>query len=170
MYMSSLRDALADRDVVPVEDWRAADVVHLFEVNFYSRAAISEFEYPTLFRILRSDTPVVVSTDDLFFLDRPDLTARPRLYGINHHTQRWLFRHCDAVIAISESVRDALTTELPESKISVVQHGVDDRYRTGNRREGEEQSKDEEGWVSCGDGRDEDLEGRGIAVKIGEDE
>lgn len=129
IYMSSLRSALTDRDVVPVDDWREADVVHLFEVNFYSRAALSEFEYLTLFRMLRSDTPVVVSTDDLFFLGRPELTARPGLYPLNHRTQKWLFDNCDRIIAISESVESALTNEFPESKIDVVRHGVDVRYR-----------------------------------------
>ncbi|QCC47199.1 glycosyltransferase family 4 protein [Halobellus limi] len=129
IYMSSLRDALTDRDVVAVDDWREADVVHLFEVNFYSRAALSEFEYLTLFRMLRSDTPVVVSTDDLFFLDRPELTARPGLYPLNHLTQTWLFDSCDRIIAISESVKAALRKEFPESKIDVVRHGVDARYR-----------------------------------------
>jgi glycosyltransferase involved in cell wall biosynthesis len=128
IYMSSLRDALTDCDIVAVDDWREADVVHLFEVNFYSRAALSELEYLTLFRILRSDTPVVVSTDDLFFLDRPELTARPGLYPLNHRTQKWLFDSCDRIIAISESVEIALAKEFPGSKIDVVRHGVDARY------------------------------------------
>lgn len=128
IYMASLRNALSDRDVVPVDDWREADLVHLFEVNFYSTAALREFEYPKLLRILYSDTPVVVSTDDLFFLDRPELTARPRLYPINHVTQRWLFDRCDAIIAISQSVQDALVEYFPASKVDVVRHGVDPRY------------------------------------------
>ena len=138
IYMSSLRDALTDRDVVAVDDWREADVVHLFEVNFYSRAALSEFEYLTLFEMLRSETPVVVSTDDLFFLDRPELTARPRLYPLNHLTQRWLFDNCDRIIAISESVKAALTNEFSESKIDVVRHGVDSRYRADGPSSSEE--------------------------------
>lgn len=128
MYMSSLRDALIDRGITPVDDWRDADVVHLFEVNFYSTAAFSEFEYLKLLRILRSDTPVVISTDDLFFLGRPELTARPLLYPLNKITQRWLLGSCDAIIAISESVQDALAKKFPKSKISVVKHGVDPRY------------------------------------------
>ncbi|MUV88591.1 glycosyltransferase [Halapricum sp. CBA1109] len=138
MYMSSLRDALVERGVTPVDDWREADIVHLFEVNFYSRAALSEFEYPKLLRILRSDVPVVVSTDDLFFLDRPELTARPRLYPVNNYTQRWLFDQCDHIIAISGSVADALRAEFPAEKISVIHHGVDDRYRDDGDDSGEE--------------------------------
>jgi glycosyltransferase involved in cell wall biosynthesis len=132
VYMASLQEALTDCGIIPVDDWREADVVHLFEVNFYSRAALSEFEFPKLLRILYSDTPVVVSTDDLFFLDRPELTARPRLYPLNHLTQRWLFDNCDRTVAISESVKWALAEEFPESKIDVVRHGVDSRYRTDN--------------------------------------
>ena len=130
VYMASLREALREHGIEPVDDWREADVVHLFEVNFYSRAALSEFEYPRLFRILRSDTPVVASTDDLYFLDRPELTVRPKLYSLNHYTQRWLFEQCDAVIAISESVQNALTQYLDPGKVHVVKHGVDDRYRS----------------------------------------
>lgn len=128
VYMAALKDALTDRGVVAVDDWRDADVVHLFEVNFYSQAALSEFAYTTLVRILRSNTPVVASTDDLYFIDRPELTARPRLYLLNHLTQRWLFRNCDAIIAISESVKQALTEYLSTSKLHVVRHGVGQRY------------------------------------------
>lgn len=42
----------------------------------------------------------------------------------------WIFDNCDRIVAISESVKSALTNEFPESKIDVVRHGVDARYRT----------------------------------------
>jgi hypothetical protein len=77
IYMAKLREALLNYDIVEVDDWRDADVIHLFEVNFYSRAAFAEFEYLRLYRILKSDIPVVVSTDDLFFIDERELTAHP---------------------------------------------------------------------------------------------
>jgi len=137
IYMASLREALADREIVPIDDWQDADIVHLFEVNFYSRAALSEFEYLKLFRILRSETPVVVSTDDLYFTGEPELTARPRLYPINHYTQRWLFSQCDAVIAISESVREPLIKDLDLRAVEVVHHGVEDKYRSGVTTDGD---------------------------------
>jgi len=137
VYMASLRDALTERDIVPVDDWYEADIVHLFEVNFYSRAALEEFEYPKLFRILRSDTPVIVSTDDLYFIDRPELTARPSLYPVNHRTQRWLFSQCDAIVAISESVRETLTEYLDPRFVDVVRHGIEDQYRSDVSTDGE---------------------------------
>lgn len=42
---------------------------------------------------------------------------------------RWLFRNCDAVIAISESVQSALARDLRAEKLHVVHHGVDPQYR-----------------------------------------
>ena len=129
-YLSSLRDALLDNNIVEVGNWRNADVVHLFEVNFYTRAAIGEFRYAKLLRILRSDTPLVVSTDDLFFINEPNLTGRPSLYRLNHHTQRWLFSQSDGVIAISNSVRSALRKHNNEANIHTVYHGVEDAYRS----------------------------------------
>jgi glycosyltransferase involved in cell wall biosynthesis len=136
MYLAALRDALTDRGVVAVEDWREADVVHCFEVNFFTEATLRAFEFPTLLRMLHSSTPVVISTDDLYFIDEPDLTVHPALYRLNHYAQRWLFGQADRVIAISESVRDALARSIPAEKIQVVHHGVDDEYRVsavGNR-------------------------------------
>jgi len=129
IYMAKLREALLNYDIVEVDDWRDADVIHLFEVNFYSRAAFAEFEYLRLYRILKSDIPVVVSTDDLFFIDERELTAHPWLYPVNHHTQCWLFDECDVVMAVSESVRQNLTPEINTDKIHVVHHGVSDIYR-----------------------------------------
>lgn len=124
IYMGNLKRALEDRDVVAVEDWREADVVHLFEVNFFTRDALLGGAIATLLGILRSDTPVVVSTDDLYFIDRPELTARPLLYGFNRRTQRWLFEQADRVVAISESVERAL----PVGHTEVIRHGVTDEY------------------------------------------
>jgi glycosyltransferase involved in cell wall biosynthesis len=132
IYMSSLQKALYNLGIIPVDDWRDADVVHLFEVNLYSRAALHEFEYLKLLRILRSDTPVVVSTDDLYFINRPELLAHPFIYTLNHHTQRWIFRNCDAVIAISETVSQALVQSIPSEMVYIVRHGVDERYRVDN--------------------------------------
>lgn len=129
LYMAALREALLERGVHEVDDWRDADVVHLFEVNAFTGAALSSFRYPELLRILRSETPVVVSTDDLYFTGEPELTARPRLYPLNHHVQRRLFRACDAVIAISESVRGRLEPHLQDTPIHTVLHGVDPAYR-----------------------------------------
>ena len=128
IYMGALRRALTERGIRPVENWREADVVHLFEVNVWTRDAVRAFRVPTLGRMLRSATPVVVSTDDLYFIDEPGFTAHPRLYPLNHVSQRWLFRRTDAVIAISESVKRALSRELSPAKIHVVRHGVDPRY------------------------------------------
>jgi glycosyltransferase involved in cell wall biosynthesis len=110
-------------------NWRDADLVHLFEVNFYTTASLRAFRYPALVHKLRSDTPVVVSTDDLYFTGEPALTARPRLYRLNHRTQSWLFDRADAIVAISTSVRENLTPQVDPAKIHVVHHGVDDRYR-----------------------------------------
>lgn len=129
-YMAELRDALSDRDVRFVDDWQAADVVHLFEVNLFTRAAFRAFRFPTLGRIIRSETPLIISTDDLYFIDRPELTERPGLYRVNYRIQRRLLDAADGVIAISESVRDALTDHLDDpNSVHVVHHGVDDRYR-----------------------------------------
>ena len=129
IYLEALRDGLLDRDVTVASDWRDADIVHLFEVNFYTAAALRAFQHLTLIRMLRTDTPVVVSTDDLYFAGDPELTARPRLYPLNHRTQSWLFDRADAIIAISESVRENLTDHVDPAKVHVVHHGVDDRYR-----------------------------------------
>ena len=128
IYLEALRDALLDRDVTAASDWRDADIAHLFEVNFYTTAALRAFRHLTLVRMLRTDTPVVVSTDDLYFAGDPELTARPRLYPLNHRTQSWLFDKADAIIAISESVRENLTDHVDPAKVHVVHHGVDDRY------------------------------------------
>ena len=129
IYLEALRDGLLDRDVTVASDWRDADIVHLFEVNFYTAAALRAFQHLTLIRMLRTDTPVVVSTDDLYFAGDPELTARPRLYPLNYRTQSWLFSKADAIIAISESVRENLTDHIDSGKVHVVHHGVDDRYR-----------------------------------------
>lgn len=129
VYAGRLNEELANHDVSLIDDHRAADVVHLFEVNAYTRAALSAFQYPTLARLLYSDTPVVVSTDDLYFTGDPSLTVHPRLYRLNHYTQRVLFGRCDAVIAISESVRERLEPYLDPTKLHVVHHGVDEAYR-----------------------------------------
>jgi glycosyltransferase involved in cell wall biosynthesis len=128
IYGRELADALSARGVEFVEDWRDADVVHLFEVNVFTRDAIAAFEFPELLRVVRSDTPLVVSTDDLYFVGEPSLTARPRLYGLNARVQRWLFRRCDAIVAISESVKHNLERAVPGTEIAVVHHGVNERY------------------------------------------
>lgn len=129
IYLDALRDALLEREITEAADWQDADLVHLFEINLYTTAALRAFRYLTLFRILRSDTPVVVSTDDLYFSEDSELTARPGLYPLNHRTQRWIFDNADAIIAISESVRDNLIPHVDRAKIHVVHHGVNDRYR-----------------------------------------
>lgn len=135
IYLEALQDALLDRDVTAASDWQDANLVHLFEVNFYTTAALQAFRYATLVRMLRSDTPVVVSTDDLYFSENSELTARPGLYPLNHRTQCWLFDHVDAIIAISESVRDNLSPYVDTAKVHVVYHGVDDRYRITDPKE-----------------------------------
>lgn len=132
IYLDALRDALLDRGVTKASEWQDADLVHLFEINLYTTAALRAFRYLTLVRMLRSDTPVVISTDDLYFSGDSELTARPRLYSLNHWTQRWLLSNADAVIAISESVRDNLRPHLDSAEIHVVHHGVNDRYRTSD--------------------------------------
>jgi len=129
IYLAELRDALTDRNVEPVDDWREADVVHLFEVNALTGETIRAFEFPTLLRIIRSDTPLVVSTDDLYFSGDPQLTVHPRLYPLNHRLQRALFEQADAIIALSESVRGRLAEHVTNTPIHVVHHGVDDAYR-----------------------------------------
>lgn len=135
IYLDALQDALLDGAVSEASDWQDADLVHLFEVNLYTTAALHAFRYPTLVRMLRSDTPVVVSTDDLYFSENSELTARPGLYPLNHHTQSWLFDNVDAIIAISESVRANLSPHVDTTKIHVVYHGVDDRYRITDPKE-----------------------------------
>lgn len=130
IYEGELSAALSRIGISFVDDYRDADVVHLFEVNMFTRDAITAFRIPELIRALRSDIPVVVSTDDLYFIEEPWLTARPRLYQLNRRVQRWLFRQCDAIIAISESVRRTLEPEIPDTEISVVPHGVHERYFT----------------------------------------
>jgi len=129
IYLAALRDALEDQNVQPVDDWREADVVHLFEVNALTGETIRAFEFPTLYRIIRSDTPLVISTDDLYFSDDPQLTVHPNLYPLNHRLQRLLFERADAIIAISESVCGRLTPHVTNTPIHVVHHGVDDDYR-----------------------------------------
>lgn len=135
IYLDALRDALLDREVTEASDWQVADLVHLFEVNLFTTAALRAFRYLTLVRMLRSDIPVVVSTDDLYFSENSELTARPGLYPLNHRTQRWLFNNVDAIIAISESVRDNLSPHVDPAKVHVVHHGVDDRYRITDPKE-----------------------------------
>jgi glycosyltransferase involved in cell wall biosynthesis len=129
IYLDSLRDALGAHDVVPVDSWQDADVVHLFEVNFLTGATLRAFQFPRLLRIIHSDTPLVVSTDDLYFADDPTLTVRPRLYPLNHRLQRWLLNHSDMVIAISDSVRENLEPHVT-TPIHVVHHGVEEQYRS----------------------------------------
>jgi len=129
IYLAALRDALTDREVVAIDDWRDADVVHLFEVNALTSETIRAFQFPTLYRIIRSDTPLIISTDDLYFSDDPELTVHPNLYPLNHRLQRLLFERADAIIAISESVRGRLTSHVTNTPIHVVHHGVDDAYR-----------------------------------------
>lgn len=129
IYLRSLRDAFRDQNAATETNWQDADLIHLFEVNFYTTASLRAFRYPTLVRMLSSDTPVVVSTDDLYFSGDPGVTARPKLYALNQRTQRWLFDNADAVIAISESVHENLTPDVNRQKVHIVKHGVDDRYR-----------------------------------------
>lgn len=129
-YMGELQEAFRDREVTPVADWRQADVVHLFEVNFLTTATLRSFELPKLVRILRADVPLVISTDDLYFSGDPSLTVHPRLYGLNHFLQRQLFERADAIVAISESVRRRLRESIASTPMSVVHHGVDDAYRS----------------------------------------
>jgi len=128
VYAGELQTALRDRGVRFVDDANDADVVHLFEVNTFTRHALQTFRYPAVVRLLYSSTPVVVSTDDLFFVDRPDLSPHSRIYRLNHYVQRWLLSRADAMIATSESVRDVLRPHLPGQQIEVVHHGVDERY------------------------------------------
>lgn len=129
IYLAELQDALCARGVEPVSDWRQADVVHLFEVNFLTTDTITSFKFPELFRIIRSSTPLVISTDDLYFSGDPSLTVRPRLYGLNQTLQRHLFERADALIAISESVEGRLRWHVKSTPIHVVRHGVEDAYR-----------------------------------------
>ncbi len=128
MYGERLQNAMAEFPVEFVDDWREADVVHLFEVNFLTRDALSAMRYLELYRVLRSDVPVVVSTDDLYFTGDPSLTSRPRLYWPNNRLQRWLLTRCDTIIAISESVKRRIEESISATHIRVVHHGVDERY------------------------------------------
>lgn len=134
VYMSELREALRPHGVTVVENWRDADVVHLFEVNLLTRDTLTAFRVPTVLRVMRSQTPMVVSTDDLYFTDRPELTAHPALYGVNHHLQRALLRRADAVIAISQSVKETLLGDLPKENLAVVHHGVGEPFHDGGDR------------------------------------
>jgi len=129
VYIDNLRTALRDRGVEFVDDWREADIVHLFEVNFLTAATFRSSNVARLLRIIRSDTPLVVSTDDLYFSGDPQLTVHPNLYPLNHRLQRQLFQRADAIIALSESVRGRLTEHVANTPIYVVHHGVDDAYR-----------------------------------------
>lgn len=131
IYGDELEGALENLNVQSVDNWQDADVVHLFEVNVFTREALKAHTFPTLYRILRSDVPVVVSTDDLYFIDDPSLTARPLLYGINSRAQQWLFRRCDGIIAMSRSVKESISAVLPNANIHVVYHGVSERYFGG---------------------------------------
>jgi len=129
VYAGELGTALQECGVKFVEAWREADVVHSFEVNFLTGDAIRSFRYPTLLRIIRSDTPLVISTDDLYFTGDPNLTVHPELYRLNHYAQRWLFWYADAIIAITDSVAENLAPYVSKDKLHVVHHGIDDRYR-----------------------------------------
>lgn len=128
LYGRELCEALSDRDIRIVDTWREADIVHLFEVNMYIQEALASFKFPKLLRILRSDVRLVVSTDDLYFTSDPSLTAYPWLYPVNARTQGWLLRNCDAIIAISESVKRTIEPSVPDTDVHVVRHGVHDRY------------------------------------------
>lgn len=128
IYAQELKDALVECGVRFTDDWREADVVHLFEVNFFTADTITSFNFPTLFRILRSEIPVVVSLDDLYFIDRPEFTVRPWLYRLNHYAQRWLLERVDRTIAISESVKRTLSGYTDADRIHTVHHGVREAY------------------------------------------
>lgn len=130
VYAGELGERLRCRGVRLVDDPGTADVVHLFEVNAFTRESLRAFRYPAVLRLLYGPTPVVVSTDDLYFTGRPALTERPTLYPLNHRVQRWLFERVDAVVAISESVRENIGAHV-STQIDVVHHGVDERYRVG---------------------------------------
>lgn len=128
IYAQELRGALVDRGVRFTDDWREADLVHLFEVNFFTVDALRSFNFPTLLRILRSDVPVAVSLDDLYFIGRPEFTAWPYLYPFNHHAQRWLLDRVDRTIAISDSVKRTLSRFTDPDRIDTVHHGVREAY------------------------------------------
>ena len=128
IYAQELQDSLIEHGIEITDDWQDADIIHLFEVNFFTSAAVSSFKFPTLLRILGSDVPVVVSLDDLYFIDRPDFTAHPRLYQFNKHAQRWLLNQVDGTIAISDSVRQNLLGTTDPDKIRTVYHGVRRAY------------------------------------------
>jgi glycosyltransferase involved in cell wall biosynthesis len=128
IYAQELKDALVERGVRFTDDWREADLVHLFEVNFLTADTLTSFNFPTLFRILRSEVPVVVSLDDLYFIDRPEFTAHPYLYRPNHYAQRWLLERVDRTIAISESVKRTLSAYTDADRIHTVHHGVREAY------------------------------------------
>ena len=128
IYAEELKNALLERGIEMTDDWREADIVHLFEVNFFTSAALTSFSFPTLFRILRSDVPVVVSLDDLYFIDRPEFTAQPALYTPNRYAQQWLLDAVDGIIAISNSVKRSLSAAIDPETIHTVHHGVDESY------------------------------------------
>lgn len=128
IYAQELQEALLERGIEFTDNWREADVVHLFEVNFFTGQALSSFKFPRLFRVLRSDVPVVVSLDDLYFIDRPEFTAHPRLYPFNTFAQGWLLDRVDGAIAISNSVKRSLSGVIDSDRIHTVHHGVRDVY------------------------------------------
>ena len=128
IYGRELTKELLNQGIQAVPNWRQADIVHLFEVNLFTRSAIKSFRIPKLLRILKSDVPLIISTDDLYFIDQPKLTERPRLYEYNYQVQRWLFNRSDAIIAISESVKQSIQPALNDTPVHVVYHGVTDEY------------------------------------------
>lgn len=132
IYADELRTALVDHGVGFTSDWYDADLVHLFEVNLFTVDTLSSFDPLTLLRILRSDTPVAVSLDDLYFIGRPEFTDRPYLYALNHRVQRWLLAHVDAIIAISDSVKRSLSQFTDPDSVYTVPHGVNESYFPGD--------------------------------------
>lgn len=128
IYAGELEKGLLERGIQLTDDWREADIVHLFEVNFFSMDAINSFKYPSLFQLLHSDVPVVVSLDDLYFIGRPEFTAHPRLYYPNMRAQSWLLDRVDGTIAISDSVKRALSDVTDPDHLYTVYHGVNERY------------------------------------------
>jgi glycosyltransferase involved in cell wall biosynthesis len=129
-HVSELSAELEKRSVRSVDNWQEADFVHLFEPTLLRREVVSTFPYPKIIRIIRSDTPLVVSTDDLFFIDRPELTGGP-IYSLNARVMKSLLRRADGVVGFSRSVKDAFVKELNESKVHVVYPGVGPEYFDG---------------------------------------
>ncbi|WP_187433080.1 glycosyltransferase family 4 protein [Natronococcus pandeyae] len=123
-----LQAALSAYGVVPVDDWRDADLVHLFQDFILTTDNVRSFRFPALFQILYSETPLVVSTDDLFFTDRPDLISHPRFYGLHHRTNRWMLERADAIAAYSESVAREIGRYVDSTDLHVVHLAVDDRF------------------------------------------